>query len=132
MRIGELARDSGVSIDTIRYYERLGLLPPPARQPSGYRRYDADDIQRLSFIRRAKALGFGLDEIAELLALSAGRGNDMAPLRQRAEQTLAGVERRIAELSRMRDGLHALVAACPGHGALAGCPILSALKEDAA
>ena len=130
MRIGELARDSGLPIDTIRYYERLGLLPQPARAASGYRRYADADTQRLRFIRRAKALGFGLAQIAQLLELSAMRGADMADLRERATRTLEAIEARIAELARMRDGLRQLVAACPGHGALADCPILSALTED--
>lgn len=132
MRIGKLSRESGAPIDTIRYYERLGLLPPPMRLASGYRDYDDGDVQRLSFIRRAKALGFSLAEIKELLDISSARSADMAPLRERTKATLISVERRIAELERMRAGLRALVDVCPGHGALTHCPILSALKEDAA
>ena len=132
MRIGKLSRESGAPIDTIRYYERLGLLPPPVRLASGYRDYDDDDVHRLSFIRRAKALGFSLTEIKELLDISSARNADMAPLRERTKATLRSVERRIAELERMRAGLRALVDSCPGHGDLTHCPILSALKEDAA
>lgn len=132
MRIGQLSQRSGTSIDTIRYYERLGLLPPPARSASGYRLYAAPDVERLSFVRRAKALGFSLAEIGELLTISSARNGDMAPLRERTEATLATVEQRIAELERMRVGLNTLLEQCPGHGALAQCPILSALKEDAA
>lgn len=132
MRIGLLSRQSGTTIDTIRYYERLGLLPPAARSSSGYRQYAAPDIERLKFIRRAKTLGFSLAEIAELLAISSARNGDMAPLREKTAATLAAVEQRIAELERMRIGLNTLLEQCPGHGALSQCPILSALKEDVA
>lgn len=132
MRIGQLSRDSGIPLDTIRYYERLGLLPAPARSASGYRHYGDDDVARLSFIRRAKALGFSLAEIGELLALSSAHDDDMAQVRARTAATLAGVEHRIADLERMRAGLRTLLAQCPGHGALEQCPILSALQEETA
>lgn len=131
MKIGELARRASVPIDTVRYYERQGLLPQPPRQPSGYRSFQTSDVVRLSFIKRAKALGFTLDEIRELLALSSRREDDMGSLKQAATQKLAGVEAKLAELTRIRDGLRTLVAACPGHGALDACPILHALDEDA-
>lgn len=129
MQIGELAKRAGVAIDTVRYYEREGLLPKPLRQRSGYRRYEADDVLRLRFIRRAKALGFTLEEIAALLALSAGRTGDMAELKQAAELRLQALDTRIAELERVRAGLQQLVTACPGHGDLTTCPILAALSE---
>lgn len=132
MHIGALARASGTPIDTIRYYERLGLVPEPERTESGYRRYRDADIQRLNFIRRAKTLGFSLGEIGELLALSTAREDDMAPLRERTAATLATVEQRIAELDRMRAGLMTLLDRCPGHGALTHCPILSALQDESA
>lgn len=131
MQIGQLAKQAGVSIDTVRYYERHGVLPPPARLASGYRRYGAGDLERLRFVRRAKALGFTLEEVAELLALSARRDGDMAGLMAAANAKLAAVERKLAELARVRDGLRTLIAACPGHGALATCPILATLSEDA-
>lgn len=131
MKIGELARRASVPIVTVRYYERQGLLPQPPRQPSGYRSFQASDVVRLSFIKRAKALGFTLDEIRELLALSSRREDDMGSLKQAATQKLAGVEAKLVELTRIRDGLRTLVAACPGHGALDACPILHALDEDA-
>ena len=132
MKIGELAQRAGVGIDTVRYYERQGLLPMPARLASGYRSYDATDVSRLRFVRRAKALGFTLIEIRELLALSGRREDDMGGLKAAATGKLADVETRLAELTRIRDGLHALVAVCPGHGALEQCPILEALAEDPA
>ena len=126
--IGELARGAGVPIDTVRYYERNGLLAPAGRLESGYRRYGEAELGRLRFIRRAKALGFSLAEIGELLALS--ETPDVARVKQAAERKLADVEARIAELGRVRDGLRALVQACPGHGQPEGCPILAALNQE--
>ncbi|MDQ3205943.1 MAG: heavy metal-responsive transcriptional regulator [Pseudomonadota bacterium] len=129
MQIGELARRAGVNIDTVRYYERQNLLPAPTRMASGYRRYVDGDVARLQFVRRAKALGFTLVEIGDLLALSERRGDDMAGLKATATEKLADVERRLVELTRIRDGLRTLVGSCPGHGALDDCPILAALAE---
>lgn len=130
MKIGELARRCDVNIDTIRYYERQGLLPAPDRLASGYRRYQIPDIARLRFVRRAKVLGFTLDEIRELLALSDHRDDDMGELKAAATAKLIDIDARLAELTRIRDGLHTLIEACPGHGALEQCPILNALVSD--
>lgn len=130
MKIGELARQADVAIDTVRYYERQGLLPAPERTQSGYRTYVADDVARLRFVRRAKTLGFTLEEIGDLLALSGRREDDMAGMKAAAIQKLADVDARLAELQRVRAGLETLVASCPGHGALAQCPILNTLAED--
>ncbi|MEZ0470049.1 heavy metal-responsive transcriptional regulator [Luteimonas salinilitoris] len=132
MQIGQLADRSGVAIDTVRYYERHSILPQPQRQPSGYRRYSEDDVARLRFVRRAKGLGFTLTEIRDLLALSSRPADDMAGLKAAANEKLADVEHKLAELTRIRDGLQALVAACPGHGTLERCPILAALSEEPA
>jgi MerR family copper efflux transcriptional regulator len=126
--IGTLAKRAGVGIDTVRYYERAGLLAPKARLPSGYRRYSDLEIARLRFIRRAQALGFTLKEIRELLAISAQR--DVARVKRSAEAKLTNVEKRIAELERVRKGLAMLIAACPGHGRSADCPILQALGGE--
>lgn len=130
MKIGTLAKRADVAIDTVRYYERQGLLPAPVRLASGYRDYDSDDVARLRFIRRAKALGFTLAEIAELLALSARREGDMAGMKAAAQQKLLDVDAKLAELQRIRKGLTELVASCPGHGALEHCPILDALAGE--
>ena len=130
MKIGELAQRATVGIDTVRYYERQGLLPKAHRLASGYRVYDAHDVRRLRFVRRAKALGFTLPEIRELLALSGHREDDMAGMKAAATGKLADVRAKLAELDRVRAGLEALIASCPGHGALAQCPILSALAQD--
>jgi DNA-binding transcriptional MerR regulator len=123
--IGALARQAGVGIDTVRYYERAGLLAPRTRLASGYRRYSELEVARLRFIRRAQALGFTLKEVQELLALSAKR--DVGRVKRSAQAKLVDVERRIAELEKVRQGLATLIAACPGYGRAADCPILQAL-----
>jgi MerR family copper efflux transcriptional regulator len=128
--IGELAKRAGVGIDTVRYYERSGLLAPHARLPSGYRRYRELEVARLRFIRRAQALGFTLTEIKGLLELSARR--DVTRVKRSAQAKLADIDRRILELQRVRDGLAELVAQCPGHGRAADCPILRALGSEEA
>lgn len=132
MQIGQLAKRAGVAVDTVRYYEHKGILPEPERRASGYRRYVEDDVARLRFVRRGKALGFTLAEIRDLLALSGRRADDMAGLKTAATEKLADVERKLDELTRIRDGLQALVASCPGHGPLDHCPILAALAEEGA
>ena len=128
--IGQVAKRAGVGIDTVRYYERSDLLPLPARRASGYRQYEASDVRRLRFIRRAKDIGFTLAEIRDLLLLSTDRERGVRGIKARAEARLADIESRIQELQRVRRGLKALVAACPGHGSLEHCPILAALDED--
>lgn len=128
--IGAVARRAGVGIDTIRYYEREGLLPAPQRRASGYRDYRPGVVERLRFIRRAKDLGFTLEEIRELLALSTDRERGVKTVKQRAEARLAEVGQRIRELQRMKRGLKQLIDACPGHGPLEHCPILRALGGE--
>lgn len=128
--IGAVARRAGVGIDTIRYYERENLLPPAQRRASGYRDYGPEVVERLRFIRRAKDLGFTLEEIRELLALSTDRERGVKSVRQRAEARLGVVEQRIRELQRMKRGLKQLIDACPGHGELEHCPILRALGGE--
>ena len=131
--IGTVARRAAVSIDTIRYYERAGLLPAPRRRASGYRDYDPGVVERLRFIRRAKDLGFTLEEIRELLALSTDRERGVKSVKRRAEARPDQVRQRIRELQRVQRGLQKLIDACPGHGALEHCPILRALgREDKA
>lgn len=128
MTIGRLAKQAGVNIDTIRYYERNGLIPNPPRRLSGYREYGSADVARLRFILRAKDLGFTLAEIGELLSLSAGR--DVKGVKARAEKRLEQVEHKIKELQRVRRGLKTLIEACPGHGELERCPIIAALSGE--
>jgi len=126
--IGQLAKRGGVGIDTVRYYERNGLLAPQTRLASGYRRYGELELARLRFIRRAQALGFTLKEVKELLALSAQR--DVRRVKRSAQAKLVDVARRITALERVRDGLSSLIEACPGHGRAADCPILRALTAE--
>src|SRR5688500_6637427 len=127
--IGALARSAGVGMDTVRYYEREGLLPKPARTASGYRSYVPETASRLRFIRRPKDLGFSLDAYRDLLALSSDRDHGVRGVRQRAQARLAEVEQRLRELRRMQRGLNDLIDACPGQGTLAACPILAALDD---
>lgn len=132
MNIGQLARLAGVPIDTVRYYEREQLLPTAKRSGAGYRIFNDSDVARIRFIRRAKALGFTLEQIGELLAVSAGCGQDMQAVHQTAAARLADIDQRMRELQRVRDALSQLVSACPGQGDLAACPIMTALQEDPA
>ncbi len=126
--IGKLARLAGVRIDTVRYYERNGLLAPRGRLASGYRRYGEIELARLRFIRRAQKLGFSLKEIEALLNLSASR--NVAQIKHTTMAKLADVDARIADLRRVRAGLAQLVDECPGHGEPADCPIVRALSYD--
>ncbi|MBS0212835.1 MAG: heavy metal-responsive transcriptional regulator [Proteobacteria bacterium] len=126
--IGQLARHAGVAIDTVRYYERERLLQPAGRLASGYRRYGEGELRRLRFILRAKALGFTLADVRGLLALSDEQ--DVAKVRRAAQDKLADIEHRIAELQRVRSGLRTLIEACPGHGRAEHCPILQALNQE--
>lgn len=126
--IGQLARRAGVGIDTVRYYERDGLLFPAGRMASGYRRYGDAELQRLRFIRRAKLLGFSLEDIRALLSLS--DSSNVAEIKLAAQTRLADIEARIAELQRIAGALRTLVHACPGHGQADACPILNALTEE--
>jgi MerR family copper efflux transcriptional regulator len=128
MNIGRLAELAAVNIDTIRYYERQGLLPPAARTASGYRQYQSADLERLRFILRSKDLGFTLTEIGDLLSLTKDRDSDMRGVKQKAEQRLEQVEQKIAELRRVRKGLKKLIDACPGKGEMNSCPIVAALS----
>lgn len=129
LSIGRLAKSSGVGVETIRFYEREGLLEAPPRTASGYRRYAPDAVSRLGFIRRAKQLGFSLGEIRELLSLASADG-DRAEVKALAEHKLAEIEQRIEELRRMRAVLAELNRQCSGHGPVEGCPIIEALDDE--
>lgn len=124
-KIGDVSRMSGVSIDTVRFYEKQGLLGSVRRQ-SGIRRYDDDALRRLAFVRRAVALGFKLAEIRALLRLRVSARSSCESVRARALEKLADVERRIAELQHVRDALAELAETC-AHTTVAMCPFLDAL-----
>jgi len=133
LTIGELAEQAGVGVETIRFYEREGLLAEPPRAPSGHRQYPERELTRLLFIRRAKELGFTLAETRELLELRATRGARCGRVKQRAEEKIADIERRVRTLQRMKRVLRKLHAACDGEQVpIADCPILEALEGDGA
>lgn len=126
LTIGRLAKAADIGVETIRFYERERLLPEPARTAGGYRQYEPATVDRLVFIRRAKALGFSLDEIRELLGLAHPEG-DRAQVKAVTQHKLAQIDRRIDELRRMRTALADLDRQCSGHGPVDGCPIVEAL-----
>jgi Hg(II)-responsive transcriptional regulator len=129
LTIGKLAAAAGVGVDTVRFYERAGLLRKPVRTPAGYRMYAPGDAARLRFVRRAKALGFSLEEVGQLLRLNDGSGR-RSSVRALAQRRLAEIEQRLAELTRMRKTLRHLLKDCHGDGPLDGCPIIEAVLAD--
>lgn len=128
LRIGEVARQAGVSVDTVRFYERQRLLEEPARRASGYRQYDLATVDVLRFIQRAKQLGFTLREIRDLLSLRLDTSATREEVRHHARTKLANIEAKIDDLQRMRDVLRELVDQCHGDGPAVGCPILQAMQ----
>lgn len=131
MTIGQVARQADVGVETVRFYERQGLLEEPARKQSGYRQYTDDVVARLRFIKRAKELGFTLKEIKELLALRLEPGTTCAEVRERAEAKIGDIEAKIESLQRMKKALAKLARQCSGQGPGSQCPILDALDNDA-
>ena len=130
MKIGEVAKAAGIGIDAVRFYEREGLIPEPARRPSGYRMYSPDVVLSLRFIRRAKELGFSLKEISELLSLETAAEATAADVRKLAEAKLADIEERIRALQRMRRALRKATESCTGQGPTSGCSILQTLNRE--
>lgn len=128
--IGELARATGTKVETIRYYERIGLLPPPARTGGNYRAYAQPHLDRLSFIRRGRDLGFSLDEVRELLRLSDDRERPCAEVDHIARAHLAEVERKLADLAALRVELRQVIDQCQ-RGTVAQCRIIEALAPVA-
>jgi MerR family copper efflux transcriptional regulator len=127
MTIGVLANQVGLTAETLRYYERLGLIAPSQRTASNYRLYGEEAAQRLHFIRRAQVLGFSLNEIAQLLSLHSQPESDMAEVKALAEAKIRDIQTKIDDLERMQKGLAVLTESCPGHGSTENCPILGAL-----
>ncbi|MGD9968192.1 MAG: helix-turn-helix domain-containing protein [Hyphomonadaceae bacterium] len=124
--IGSLSRDSGVNIETIRYYERINLMPKPPRSGGGRRLYDASASRQLSFIRRARELGFSIDEIRGLISMSRGKGR-CADVHDLTVRHLADVRARIADLKRLERTLAAAAHRCERDGN-SDCPIIGALS----
>lgn len=131
LTIGQIAAAGNVNVETIRYYERRGLLPANSRSPSGYRQYSADSVKRLRFIRHAQDLGYSLEEIQEFLALRVRNGASCTAVAQKTRQKIQIVEQRIRHLQRMKRTLEGLAAACAARRATEHCPILEALDDDA-
>jgi Hg(II)-responsive transcriptional regulator len=130
--IGKLARDAGVHVETVRYYERRGLLRRPLTPLRGVRHYDEDTLASLRFIKRAQSVGFSLEEIRELLALrESGRADSCERVREKAEHKLAEVDAKLRELAGLRQMLAEFVGACEGRESDAECPILAELASQA-
>lgn len=127
LTIGQLAKQAQVNIETIRYYERRGLIPEPPRRESGYRQYSPDTVGRIKFIRAAQQLGFALKEIGELLSMRVDPGTTAGDIKRRAEVKLADIDAKIRDLQRMKAALMKLASACRGRGPASECPILDAL-----
>jgi len=130
LTIGKVAKLAGVGVETVRFYERKGLIDKPPTKDSAYRQYPEDVVGRISFIKRAKELGFSLKEIDELLRLRVEPSATCADVRKRAMDKIADIERRIEELSRIRNALNSLAASCRGRGPSSECPILEALNRE--
>lgn len=130
LQIGRLAKSGGVSVETVRYYERIGLLEPAERGgSSGYRSFPAEALRRLHFIRRAKNLGFSLAEIGELLELRVLPEARAADVRLKVEEKLVDVRQKIDDLERIGRTLERLAESCDGRGGIEDCVILGALEE---
>ncbi len=127
--IGIVAKMAEIGVETVRFYEREGLIPQPHRPERGFRRYPRDTVGRLRFIRRAKDLGFTLAEIRELLELRVDPNTNCRDVKRRAEAKMANIDGRIADLRRMKTALSRLADACAGDGTTGECPILSALDQ---
>ena len=130
LTIGEVAKQTHVRIETLRYYERMGLVAPPPRNGSNYRLYPEETVRRVQFIKRAQQLGFSLKEITELLALRATLETPCADIRTRVIAHIDTIEGKIRALHAMKAVLTELVAECPGQGAITDCPILASLDAE--
>jgi Cu(I)-responsive transcriptional regulator len=126
LQIGDLARATSTKVETIRYYEQIGLLPAPARTSGNFRAYSANHLGRLSFIRRARDLGFTLDQVRELLSLSDQKRRSCEVVDGIARQHLVDVNRKIEDLTSLRDELSGLIEQCRC-GTIADCRIIEAL-----
>lgn len=128
MTIGKISKASGVAIETVRFYEREGLIPKPSRSPSGYRLFDETTINRLQFIQRAKELGFTLAEIKELFDLRVDPDTSCTDLKTKADAKVTDIDGKIRSLQRMKKALVLLTKECGDNGNDSECPILDALE----
>ena len=127
LTIGQLAQKARVKVETVRYYEKRGLIPEPPRRESGYRQYPQDIAIRIRFIKRAQELGFSLKEVTDLLSLQMSPDTTCEDIKKRAEAKVADIEEKVRDLQRMRQALTDLIAECSGTGPTGECPILEAL-----
>ena len=132
LNIGDLANATGTKVVTIRYYEQIGLLPVPSRTNGNYRTYNHAHMRRLRFIRRCRGLGFTLDQVRDLLALSSQQNQECAEVDRITAQHLTEIEQKIADLTRLADELRRISKCCQGKGLIADCRIIEALSPDAA
>ncbi len=130
LSIGQIARQGGVGVETVRFYERQGLLEKPSRSESGYRQYPPEAVSRLHFIKKAKEVGFSLKEIKELLSLRLDETATCQDVRSRAEAKILDVEQKLQALTRMKQALTDLTKACSGRGSVSECPILQSFEEQ--
>jgi MerR family mercuric resistance operon transcriptional regulator len=131
LTIGQLAKQANVNLETIRYYERRGLIPEPPRSESGYRLYSQDALVRTQFIKRVQALGFSLKEISEILSLRVEQGMSCGEVKARVQTKIADIDKRIASLQQMKEALLRLSMKCTGIGPVSKCPILEELNNQA-
>jgi Cu(I)-responsive transcriptional regulator len=130
LTIGRLAKQAGLGIETVRFYERQGLIAPPPRTDSNYRIYPEEEVNRLKFIKRSKDLGFTLREIKELLWLQHDPHTTKADIKTRTVEKIEDIKKKVQDLTRIQKALEHLAGSCDGHGPLSECPILDALTGD--
>jgi len=126
---GQLAKKTGVNPETVRYYEKMGLLPKAIRTESGYRLFSEEDVKRIKFIKRAKELGFTLKEIKELLQLRFETEGECREVREIAEIKLKDVQKKIEDLEKIKSILEDLINQCPSKGSILNCPIISSIEK---
>ena len=130
LTISRVAREGGVNLETIRYYERAGLLPKPPRTAAGYRLFPKETSRRLRFIKRAQELGFSLKEIRELLSLRTKPSTKRADIRVLTEAKITDIDQKIRTLEAMKKSLQRLTERCTGRGSVAACPIIESLDGE--
>ena len=130
LNIGQVAKQTGVTVETVRFYEKQGLIEPPQRSQSGYRQYPEETTRRVHFIQHAKEVGFTLKEIGELLAMRQEPGTSCSDIKLRATQKIEAVDQKIRDLKRIREALARMILKCHGRGDLSNCPILEELEME--
>lgn len=128
LNIGQVAKQTGVTVETVRFYEKQGLVDIPQRSQSGYRQYPPETVKRIRFIQHAKEVGFTLKDIGELLALRREPGTSCTDIKLRTAEKIEEVDRKIEDLKRIRNALVRMMVKCNGRGALSECPILAELE----